>query len=376
MRQPIHASKFALGLAAFLAGVCPALAYDVESIGSFHIGGAPVRLEGLAPREIVIGPGTPPMKVDPNGDYHAGQMYVQHVKLKQPAARYPLLMWHTGGITGASWETKPDGRPGWMQFFLRRGHDVYVSDAVERGRATFSRFPEIYRSEPIYRDKKDAWEIFRIGMPGSYSSNPAARKAHDGQLFPLSAFDTLQMQMAPRWATNGDATQAAYNALVQRVCPCVIMAHGQAGHFAFYAALANPDKVKAIVAVEPAFAPKPGHPDLPKLKGTPHLFVWGDYLTTNPNWVEHLAELKPYYEALKAAEVPAEWLDLPEAGIKGNTHMIMMDSNSDQVAARIQAWLAKQKLLKSGKISQDDAAPSTDIAAKSKVKTAARRQGA
>ena len=74
--------------------------------------------------------------------------------------------------------------------------------------------------------------------------------------------------------------------------------------------------------------------------------------------------------------MPAEWLDLPEAGIKGNTHMIMMDSNSDQVAARIQAWLAKQKLLKSGKISQDDAAPSTDIAAKSKVKTAARRQGA
>ena len=376
MQRSARATTLGLGLVAVLATASPGLAYDVESIGSFHIGGAPVRLDGLAIREINTGPGTPPMKVDPNGDYHSGQMYVQYVKLKQPAARYPLLMWHTGGITGGSWETKPDGRPGWMQFYLRRGHDVFVSDAVERGRATFSRFPEIYRSEPIFRDKKDAWEIFRIGVPGSYASNPAARKANEGQLFPLGAFDTLQMQMAPRWATNGDATQAAYNALVQRACPCVIMAHGQAGNFAFKAAMANPDKVKAIVAVEPAFAPKPGDPGIAKLKSVPHLFVWGDFLTTNPDWVDHLAGLKPYYEALKSAEVPAEWLDLPAAGIKGNTHMLMMDSNSDQVAARIQTWLSKQKLMKSSKIIAEPATPAPAKTAKTRVKAAPRKQPA
>lgn len=345
MQKTKLAAACAVALVAMSAS---AAAYDVESINSFHVGGAPVKLEGLKPRQIVTGPGTS-MTVDPNGDFHTGQMYVQHVKLTDPSARYPLLMWHTGGVTGASWETKPDGHPGWMQYFLRRGHDVYVSDAVERGRATFSRFPEIFKSEPIHRDKKEAWEIFRIGQPGTYASNPSQRKANDGQLFPLGAFDTMQMQMAPRWATNGEATQAAYNALVQRVCPCVIMAHGQAGSFAFHAALANPDKVKAVIAIEPAFAPSPGHPMLGKLTSIPHLLVWGDYIETNPIWVEHVRELKAYQAALTNAGVNSTWLDLPAAGTKGNTHMIMMDSNSDAIAGMVQDWMAKHGLMRQGK---------------------------
>ena len=37
---------------------------------------------------------------------------------------------------------------------------------------------------------------------------------------------------------------------------------------------------------------------------------------------------------------------LPDAGVKGNSHMMMMDQNSDQVAALIQQWLVKQGMLK------------------------------
>ena len=367
-------SAIVLATAALAVSSVTAAAYDVEKIGSFHIGGAPVKLEGLAPREIVTAPGAKPMKVDPNGDFHTGQMYVQYVKLADPQARYPLLMWHTGGVTGASWETKPDGKPGWMQYFLRKGHDVYVSDAVERGRATFSRFPEIYKTEPIYRDKKEAWEIFRIGVPGSYASDPAKRRANEGQKFPPGAFDAMQMQMAPRWATNGEATQAAYNALVERICPCVIMAHGQAGNFAFNAAMRHPEKVKGIVAVEPAFAPKPDDPGISKLKAVPHIFVWGDFIGTNPIWVDHTRELRAYHDALKAEGVNAEWFDLPEAGIKGNTHMIMMDQNSDAVATRIQAWLTKNKLMKSAKTAQAATASGTVSSTRVKVRSERRAQ--
>ena len=39
-----------------------------------------------------------------------------------------------------------------------------------------------------------------------------------------------------------------------------------------------------------------------------------------------------------------EVVDLPKVGIKGNSHMIMMDKNSNEVAAYIQAWLEKQGL--------------------------------
>jgi len=150
----------------------------VAEIGSFHIGGRPVTLSGLPTREIVFTAGAPPFVVDPNGDFETGQMYVHFVRLADPDARYPLLMWHGGGLSGAMWETKPDGEPGWQMYFLDRGHDTYVSDAVERGRASWSRYPEIYEAEPFFRTKEEGWELFRIGPEGSYAtdrSSPPAR---------------------------------------------------------------------------------------------------------------------------------------------------------------------------------------------------------
>jgi hypothetical protein len=37
-------------------------------------------------------------------------------------------------------------------------------------------------------------------------------------------------------------------------------------------------------------------------------------------------------------------VQLPAHGITGNSHMIMMDRNSDQVAALVQGWLAARGL--------------------------------
>ena len=37
-------------------------------------------------------------------------------------------------------------------------------------------------------------------------------------------------------------------------------------------------------------------------------------------------------------------VDLPDVGIKGNSHMVMMDKNNDEVAGLIQGWLEKQGL--------------------------------
>ena len=49
--------------------------------------------------------------------------------------RLPLLLWHGGGLTGVTYETKPDGGDGWLTYFIRKGWDTYISDAVERGRS-------------------------------------------------------------------------------------------------------------------------------------------------------------------------------------------------------------------------------------------------
>jgi pimeloyl-ACP methyl ester carboxylesterase len=336
--------KLAVGtfLALALAGCATGL--QVQEIGSIHVGGRPVTLSGLPVREIVFTAGAPPFLSDPNGDFETGQMYMHFVKLASPQARYPLLLIHGGGLTGATWETKPDGRSGWQMFFLRAGHDVYVADAVERGRASWSRYPEIYASEPVFRSKKEAWELFRIGPQGSYQTEARNRVAHKGTQWPVDAFDQFAKQGVPRWASNDAATQAAYNALVQTVCPCVLIAHSQGGNFAFNAAQADPGRVKAVIALEPSGAPDPNRFDVPRLRGTPHLFVWGDYLGEHDLWRKIVPAVNRYRDGLRAAGVRADELNLPRMGIHGNSHMLMMDRNSDDIAALVQKWLEERGL--------------------------------
>jgi pimeloyl-ACP methyl ester carboxylesterase len=332
------AALLAAGLAA------PAAAQlSVKEIGSFHIGGQEVVLEGLPTREIVFTPGAPAIKVDPNGEFETGQMYVQYVRLAAPKARYPLLMWHGGGLSGVTWETKPDGKPGWQQFFLAAGHDVFVSDAVERGRAGWSRYPEIFKSEPFFRAKKEGWDLFRIGPADGWDRDPAKRRAFEGQQFPIESWDQFAKQSSPRWATNDAATQAAYDALVKRVCPCVIMVHSQGGNFGFTAALNNPEMVKALIAVEPSGAPNPERADAAKVKGVPHLVVFGDFLDKSI-WPRLTPNIQKWTEAVKTAGGAADWMELPKQGIRGNTHMLMMDRNSDEIAGLVNDWLVKQGL--------------------------------
>src|SRR5436853_3114952 len=140
-----------LAFASLLAAAPAAADYMVKEVGSFHIGGHTVTLTGLPTKEVSFSAGMPPIKVDPNGEFEAEQMYVQYVKLAQPKAKVPILLWHGGGLSGVTWETKPDGKPGWQQFFLNAGYDTYVSDAVERRRASWARYREIFTAEPICR---------------------------------------------------------------------------------------------------------------------------------------------------------------------------------------------------------------------------------
>lgn len=74
----------------------------MEKIGSYHLGGHPVTLSGLPPREIRFTATEPPLKVDTNGDFETGQMYVQYILLKKPRAKCPMPMWHGGGLTGVT----------------------------------------------------------------------------------------------------------------------------------------------------------------------------------------------------------------------------------------------------------------------------------
>ena len=69
------------------------------------------------------------------GSPMTGHMYVEYFIPKTLTHPYPVVMIHGGSQTGTNFTGTPDGREGWAQYFVRRGHAVYVVDQVARGRS-------------------------------------------------------------------------------------------------------------------------------------------------------------------------------------------------------------------------------------------------
>lgn len=311
---------------------------DIKDMGSFHVGGREVTLSGLPVKEVLFTAGGVPAKVDPNGVYQVEQMYVQYFVPNTQRGKLPLLMWHGGGLTGVTYETKPDGGEGWLNFFIKQGWMVYNSDAVERGRSGWAMYPEITKTQPVFLTKENPFERFRIGAgPNSYNKDISKMKPLPGSQFPLEGYDNFTKQNVPRWTSTDAPIIAAYTALVDKVCPCIVLAHSQGGPFAYRVAQARPDKVKALVLVEPAGVGDAAN--VSALKNTPSISIYGDYIETDSRWPTIRANNMKFQEAIRAAGGSADLINLPTLGIKGNSHMMMMDKNSSEIAAQIQKWL-------------------------------------
>src|SRR5262245_39592415 len=103
--------------AAMVAALSAAQAEEpitLRDMGSFHVGGRVVEISGKPLKEVVFSAGGVPAKIDPNGLYQVEQMYVQYFLPQNRKGKYPLLMWHGGGLTGVTYESTPDGREGWL----------------------------------------------------------------------------------------------------------------------------------------------------------------------------------------------------------------------------------------------------------------------
>lgn len=307
----------------------------LKDLGSFFVGGNNFQIQNKPLYEAAFVKGGPTRTVDPNGDFETGQMYVQYYELAEAKCQYPLLLWHGGGVTGACWEDTPDGRSGWLKLFLQSGYDTYLSDAVERGRAGWSRFPDIYESEPVFRSKQEAWINFRIGE--RYSSEPAERIAIKNTQFPCEKFDVFMKQNVPRWTSNNAAIMAAYEAYIQRVGECVLVVHSQASEFAGNIAQQYPEYVKALVVLEGSAVPSCYNP----LSDVPTLYVWGDNIRAGTLWDKYRSNVYAFFKQQQAADKKVEWLDLTELGIKGNSHFLMLDKNSEVVFKLVEEWLHK-----------------------------------
>ena len=104
------------------------------------------------------------------------------------------------------------------------------------------------------------------------------------------------------------------------------------------ATIAHADKVKALVLVEPA-----GVGDMyqaAKLKDIPSLSIYGDYIASDARWPTIRANNIKFHDAIRAAGGKPDLVNLPDIGIAGNSHMMMMDRNNQQIAQVIQKWLS------------------------------------
>ena len=174
---------------------------------------------------------------------------------------------------------------------------------MERGRSGWAQYPDIFPGEPVFLTTANPFERFRIGQgAGSFDPDPAKRKVLSGTQFPVDAYDQLVKQFVPRWTTTDAPTLAAYVQLVDKICPCVILSHSQAGLFGFQAAQARPDKVKALIAVEPAGLGDPAK--AASLKDIPVLMLYGDFIEQDSRWPQIRANGLKFAEQIRAAGGP------------------------------------------------------------------------
>ena len=83
----------------------------------------------------------------------------------------------------------------------------------------------------------------------------------------------------------------------------------------------------------------------PALKDTPVLMVFGDYVDQHPRWATFKKIDLEYAAAVRAGGGTVDVINLPEIGIKGNSHMMMQDRNNAEIADIIHIWLAGKGLV-------------------------------
>jgi pimeloyl-ACP methyl ester carboxylesterase len=271
------------------------------------------------------------------------------------ARRLPLVMWHS--TSTKTWTSTPGGPQGFQDIFLRRGFSVYIIDLPRQGRAGLACLSTTYTPDPG-RDQRTfiGWRLGTWDLPGPPRFFPNSQAPHD------SAF--LNQVLRARYPDNEnfedtDSVEAgAVAALLKKIGPATLVTHSGSGRFGWLTAMRSP-RVKGIVSFEPGvtvFPPGELPPpnasrtlevplaDFEKLTRIPILVVYADFLEARQSSLDGLANARAFVKALNRHGGRAEVLHLPELGIHGNSHIMMLERNNVQVANLVSKFLRENGL--------------------------------
>ncbi len=310
----------------------------IKEQGSFFVGGDTKKVSepaaGLVPAQ--------------SGDITVNQMYVQYQIPMRGARHVPVVFIHGCCLSSKTWETTPDGRMGWSEYFVRKDRSVYLVDQVSRARSGFdpTEFNEVRAGTLanaqmpgiLEATHQFAWTVFRFG--------PKFGEAFPDEQFPVQAADELYKQMIPDLNStlpqNPNPTWTQLAALGVKLHGAILIGHSESGFFPEQAALIDPAGIRGLVTIETGCSTSLTAAQLATLARIPTLVVFGDHLAdvTKPlSWMNAFESCKTFVDQLAKAGGDAEMMHLPELGIKGNSHMLMQDKNSNQIADLLIAWI-------------------------------------
>jgi pimeloyl-ACP methyl ester carboxylesterase len=325
-----------------------------------------------------------------------GAMYTEVWVPRQIRHQNPIVLWHGNGQTGVDWLQTPDGRAGWAYKLVEEGFVVYMVDYPARGRSAYVPLPGPDGKTPLDGNLniRTALDIERIWtnvrergdfpLKMNHTQWPGAGKMGDPV---FDYFMKTQVQFA---GATGQLVRPAGIALLERInTPVIMFTHSQGGGFGFDITESRPNLVRAMVTAEPG-GPQFGGADTAKVTPGPrNPNSWGltnmkyeydppanapaeiqvalEEKSERPDEVRCWMQVEParklvrwqkipvlaisangtYHRVydpcipkfMKQAGVPAEFVRLEDAGIRGNSHMMMSERNSDDVIEFVIDWI-------------------------------------
>ncbi len=295
-----------------------------------------------------------------------GQMHVGFQLVARKRHPYPLVLVHGGGGQATDWMGTPDGRDGWLDYFLAAGFDVYFVDRPAHGRSPNNQAygPQL-GAPPTTQFIANTFTVQSKQYPGGGAADSREVVLH-----------TASSEPGPT-ASNA-VLKENLGELLDKIGPAIIVTHSAGGPSGWLAMEARPNLVKGVLAIEPAMGitenlaslftfkpalaagerintealpaereglaqcrlqPKDSARTVPSFAGKPVLFVVAPLSAPMFTPSVHCS-----VHTLNQLGAKASLVRLEDKGIQGNGHFMNEELNNGEIAKKVFIpWLATIK---------------------------------